>query len=69
MSPMIEARDVTYAIGETPALRAASLAKAAPERTEEIVAARERLSAPEQMGTLFRVMAMIGGRWPQPEGF
>ena len=27
-------------------LRAASLAKAAPERTEEIVAARERLTAP-----------------------
>lgn len=50
-------------------LRAASLAKAAPERTEEIVAARERLSAPEQMGTLFRVLALVGPDWPQPEGF
>ena len=31
MSPMIEARDVTYAFGETPALRGASLAVAAGE--------------------------------------
>ncbi len=50
-------------------LRAAQLAKAAPERTEEIVAARERLSAPEQMGRLFKVMALIAPRWPEPEGF
>ena len=50
-------------------LRAAQLAKAAPERTEEIVAARERLSAPEQMGRLFKVMALIGPGWPEPEGF
>jgi SAM-dependent MidA family methyltransferase len=50
-------------------LRAASLAKAAPERTEEIVAARERLSGPEQMGQLFRVLALAGRDWPVPEGF
>lgn len=50
-------------------LRAAQLAKAAPERTEEIVAARERLSAPEQMGRLFKVMALVAPRWPEPEGF
>jgi SAM-dependent MidA family methyltransferase len=40
-------------------LRAASLAKAAPERTEEIVLARERLTAPEHMGKLFRVLALV----------
>ena len=50
-------------------LRAAQLAKAAPERTEEIVAARERLAAPEQMGRLFKVMALVAPRWPEPEGF
>jgi NADH dehydrogenase [ubiquinone] 1 alpha subcomplex assembly factor 7 len=50
-------------------LRAASLAKAAPERTEEIVAARERLTAPEAMGTLFKALAIVAPRWPEPEGF
>jgi SAM-dependent MidA family methyltransferase len=50
-------------------LRAASLAKAAPERTEEIVLARERLTAPEQMGTLFKVLALVAPSWPVPEGF
>jgi SAM-dependent MidA family methyltransferase len=50
-------------------LRAASLAKAAPERTEEIVLARERLTAPEQMGNLFRVLALVAPGWPVPEGF
>ena len=50
-------------------LRAASLAKAAPERTEEIVLARERLTAPDQMGSLFRVLALVAPGWPVPEGF
>lgn len=50
-------------------LRAASLAKSAPERTEEIVAARERLTAPDQMGRLFKVMALVAPGWPVPEGF
>ena len=50
-------------------LRAATLAKAAPERTEEIVLARERLTAPEQMGSLFKVLALVAPGWPVPEGF
>lgn len=50
-------------------LRAAALAKAAPARTEEIVLARERLTAPEQMGRLFKVLALVGRDWPEPEGF
>ena len=33
------------------ALRAASLAKAAPDRVDEICAARQRLTAPDQMGS------------------
>ena len=50
-------------------LRAASLAKSAPERNEEIVMARERLTAPEHMGSLFKAMALVAPNWPAPEGF
>ena len=50
-------------------LRAASLAKAAPERTEEIAAARDRLTAHSQMGRLFRVLALAAPGWPEPAGF
>ena len=50
-------------------LRAAMLAKAAPERSGEIAAARERLTAPAQMGRLFKVMALAAARWPEPAGF
>ena len=50
-------------------LRAASLAKAAPERGPEIAAARDRLTRPEQMGRLFKVMALVAPGWPEPAGF
>jgi len=50
-------------------LRAAALAKAAPERAAKIAAALERLTAPAQMGRLFRVMALTAAGWPQPAGF
>ncbi len=50
-------------------LRAASLAKASPERREEIVAARDRLVEPGQMGSLFKAMALVAPDWPAPEGF
>jgi len=50
-------------------LRAASLAKAAPERAAEIAAARERLTAPGQMGRLFKAMALVAAGWPEPAGF
>ena len=50
-------------------LRAASLAKAAPERGTEIAAARARLTAPDQMGRLFKVMALVAPGWPEPGGF
>ena len=50
-------------------LRAASLAKAAPERSAEIAAARTRLTNPDQMGRLFKVMALIAPGWPEPGGF
>ena len=50
-------------------LRAAALAKAAPDRSEEIAEARDRLSAPERMGRLFKVMALVSPAWPEPAGF
>ena len=50
-------------------LRAASLAKAAPERGAEIAAARARLTGADQMGRLFKVMALVAPGWPEPGGF
>jgi SAM-dependent MidA family methyltransferase len=50
-------------------LRAASLAAAAPERAQEIAQARLRLTAPDQMGSLFKVLAFVAPSWPDPEGF
>jgi len=49
--------------------RAAALARAVPSRREEIEAARARLTAPDRMGELFKVMAMIAPDWPEPIGF
>ncbi len=51
------------------AARAAALAEAHPGRTAEIAAAFERLTAPEQMGGLFKVMAVHSPQWPAPAGF
>jgi SAM-dependent MidA family methyltransferase len=50
-------------------LRAASLAKAAPERGAEIAAARARLTGADQMGRLFKAMALVAPGWPEPAGF
>ena len=49
--------------------RASALSRAAPARCGEIEAARSRLVSPDQMGTLFKVMALIAPSWPAPEGF
>lgn len=51
------------------ATRAAALAKASPERNDEIGAAYARLTGADAMGTLFRAMALTGGGWPEPAGF
>jgi len=50
-------------------VRAAVLAKSTPHQAEEIEAARLRLTAPDQMGTLFQVMALTAPGWPFPAGF
>lgn len=49
--------------------RAAALAAAAPRRRIEIESARDRLTAPEQMGSLFKVLALTAPAWPDPAGF
>ena len=49
--------------------RAASLATANPERVEELEIAIDRLCHEEQMGQLFKVMAVHAESWPIPAGF
>jgi len=49
--------------------RSAALAAAAPRRRIEIEGARDRLTAPEQMGSLFKVLALAAAQWPDPAGF
>lgn len=49
--------------------RAAGLAKAHPERAEDVAAERKRLCDPEEMGELFKAMAVHSRSWPAPAGF
>ena len=49
--------------------RALALAGKLPERTQEIESARSRLTADDQMGTLFKAMAFVHPDWASAEGF
>ncbi len=49
--------------------RAEALAKASPERAEDIALDRERLVGDEAMGDLFKVLAITAPGWPVPAGF
>ena len=49
--------------------RAITLAEGAPDRAEAIFAARDRLVDDDEMGRLFKVMAITSPDWPVPEGF
>ncbi len=49
--------------------RAAQLARANPDRGEEFMAQAARLADADQMGTLFKVMAITSKDWPTPAGF
>ena len=46
-----------------------ALARTAPERGADLRAQRDRLVDAEQMGDLFKVMAVHASGWPRPEGF
>jgi len=48
--------------------RAQVLAEQNPERASDIEAALHRLSAPDAMGQLFKVMALHSPDWPSPAG-
>ena len=49
--------------------RAAALAGDAPQHREALMRAKDRLSAPDQMGELFKVMGLTAPGWPDAAGF
>lgn len=49
--------------------RAQSLSRANPDRAGEVQSALERLTGRDQMGELFKVMAIYSDAWPKPAGF
>ena len=49
--------------------RAQALAARSPERAADIMVAKRRLVAGDQMGALFKVMALAHPAWPEPAGF
>jgi len=49
--------------------RAAALARAAPAEAAAVIAARDRLVAPDQMGTLFKIIGLAAPNWPDGAGF
>ena len=48
--------------------RAQALARANPERAQEIEAAVHRLTSPDAMGSLFKVVGIHSSDWPAPAG-
>jgi NADH dehydrogenase [ubiquinone] 1 alpha subcomplex assembly factor 7 len=51
------------------ASRESALARAHPQRERELAEARRRLTDPEEMGSLFKALAIVSDRWPKPAGF
>jgi SAM-dependent MidA family methyltransferase len=49
--------------------RAVSLARAQPDRGDEIAAALHRLTSPAEMGAMFKAMALTAPDWPEGAGF
>lgn len=49
--------------------RAQSLSRANPDRAADIEAALQRLTSRDQMGALFKVIAIHSSDWPAPAGF
>ncbi|MBX7501467.1 SAM-dependent methyltransferase [Qipengyuania sp. YG27] len=50
-------------------LRAQALAKATPDRADELAQAYDRLVQPGEMGELFKAMALSARDWPRGAGF
>jgi SAM-dependent MidA family methyltransferase len=51
------------------AARAEALSLANPQRRGELQSAADRLTSIEQMGKLFKVIAIHSPDWPAPAGF
>ncbi len=66
MSPITSQRAFLQRLGVEP--RAAALARSRPDRAEVIARQLQRLTAPEQMGELFKVMS-IHAPGLDPPGF
>ncbi|MES2326075.1 MAG: SAM-dependent methyltransferase [Pseudomonadota bacterium] len=49
--------------------RAQALSRANPERSSDVQAALDRLTSRDQMGELFKVLALHSPDWPAPAGF
>jgi NADH dehydrogenase [ubiquinone] 1 alpha subcomplex assembly factor 7 len=49
--------------------RLVALSRAAPARADTLLAARNRLVQPDQMGRLFKAVAITAPGWPVPGGF
>jgi NADH dehydrogenase [ubiquinone] 1 alpha subcomplex assembly factor 7 len=49
--------------------RAQALVRANPERSSDVQAALDRLTSRDQMGQLFKVLALHSPDWPAPAGF
>jgi NADH dehydrogenase [ubiquinone] 1 alpha subcomplex assembly factor 7 len=49
--------------------RVAQLARANPAQAQALLAQAARLADSDQMGTLFKSMAITAGHWPAPAGF
>ncbi|MDG6079195.1 class I SAM-dependent methyltransferase [Erythrobacter litoralis] len=49
--------------------RARMLAEATPEQAQDVATAYRRLTAHDEMGALFKVIAVTANDWPQPSGF
>ena len=66
LGPIIQA-DLLRALGIDQ--RATALARSNPDRAGALAAQRDRLLAPDQMGTLFKALAITAPGWPRPTGF
>jgi SAM-dependent MidA family methyltransferase len=49
--------------------RAQALSRANPDRADDVQSALERLTASDQMGSMFKVLAIHSPDWPAPAGF
>lgn len=66
-SPLVTQGEWLNALGI--GARAAALTAANPDRAEELAAQVQRLTGRDQMGQLFKVLAIRAADWPEPAGF